>query len=117
MHTILLLCDNHENHVTKEAIDYPSDNGIVYLSFPPHTTHRLQPLDVGVFEPFKSKIKTAFNDWHVSNPEKTLNIYNIPKLAKIAYFESFSTKNITSAFAKTRIWPFNKLSVMMILLP
>lgn len=107
---ILLLVDNHESHVTIEAVDYARENGIIYLSFPPHTTHRLQPLDVGVFGPFKAKLKIAFNDWHVSNPGKTLNIYNIPKLAKIAYFESFNCKNIASAFEKTGIWPFNKLA-------
>ncbi|KAI8437006.1 hypothetical protein MSG28_010406 [Choristoneura fumiferana] len=107
---ILLLVDNHESHVTIEAVDYARDNGIVYLSFPPHTTHRLQPLDVGIFGPFKAKLKTAFNDWHVNNPGKTLNIYNIPQLAKLAYFESFTGKNITSAFEKTGIWPFNKLA-------
>lgn len=107
---ILLLVDNHESHVTIEAVDYARDNGIVYLSFPPHTTHRLQPLDVGIFGPFKAKLKTAFNDWHVNNPGKTLNIYNLPQLAKLAYFESFNGKNITSAFQKTGIWPFNKLA-------
>lgn len=106
---ILLLCDNHESHVTIEAVNYARENGIVYLSFPPHTTHRLQPLDVGVFGPFKAKLKIAFNDWHVSNPGKTMNIYNIPKLAKHAFFESFNAKNITKAFEKTGIWPFNKL--------
>jgi len=106
---ILLLYDNHESHVSLEAVNYSRDNGIVYLSFPPYTTHRLQPLDVGVFGPFKAKLKVAFNDWHVSNPGKTLNIYNIPKLAKIAYFESFTAKNMTSSFEKTGIWPFNKL--------
>ncbi|XP_022909090.1 uncharacterized protein [Onthophagus taurus] len=106
---ILLLCDNHESHVTIDAINYARENGIIYLSFPPHTTHRLQPLDVGVFGPFKSKLKTAFNDWHVSHPGKSLNIYSIPKLAKLAYFQSFNGKNITAAFEKTGIWPFNKL--------
>ncbi|XP_044762023.1 uncharacterized protein LOC123319221 [Coccinella septempunctata] len=106
---ILLLCDNHESHISIEAINYCRDNGIVCLSFPPHTTHRLQPLDVGVFGPLKSKLKTAFNDWHVSNPGKTLNIYNIPKLTKIPYLESFNGRNITSAYEKTGIWPFNKL--------
>ncbi|KAG5892730.1 hypothetical protein JTB14_001101 [Gonioctena quinquepunctata] len=107
---ILILVDNHESHVTIEAVDYARGNGIIYLSFPPHTTHRLQPLDVGVFGPFKAKLKIAFNDWHVNNPGKTLTIYNIPKLAKIAYVESFNCKNIASAFETTGIWPFNKLT-------
>lgn len=53
-----------------------------------------------VFGPFKAKLKTAFNDWHVNNPGKTLNVYNIPRLAKIAYFESLNCKNIASAFNK-----------------
>ncbi|XP_065160329.1 uncharacterized protein [Atheta coriaria] len=109
---ILLLVDNHESHVTIEAVNYARDNGIIYLSFPPHTTHRLQPLDIGVFGPFKAKLKIAFNDWHVNNPGKTLNIYNIPRLAKIAYFESFTGKNITHAFEKAGIWPFNRLAFL-----
>ncbi|KAG5861528.1 hypothetical protein JTB14_008829 [Gonioctena quinquepunctata] len=79
---ILILVDNHESHVTIEAVDYARD--------------------VGVFGPFKVKLKIAFNDWHVINPGKTLTIYNIPKLAKIAYLESFNCKN--------GIWPFNKLT-------
>lgn len=80
------------------------------MSFPPHTSHRLQPLDVGVFGPFKAKLKIAFNNWHTSNPGKTINIYNIPKLVKLAYFESFTAKNITSGFEKPGIWPFNEMA-------
>lgn len=80
------------------------------MSFLPHTGHRLQPLDVGVFGPFKAKLKIVFNDWHMSNPGKTINIYIIPKLAKLAYFESFTAKNITSGFEKPGIWPFNEMA-------
>ncbi|XP_046972441.1 uncharacterized protein LOC124539186 [Vanessa cardui] len=107
---ILLLCDNHESHVSLEAINYAKENGIIYLSFPPHTSHRLQPLDVGVFAAFKSKLKIAFNNWHTMNPGKALTIYNIPKLVKIAYFESFTAKNIISGFNKPGIWPLNELA-------
>lgn len=107
---ILLLCDNHESHISLEAINYAKENGIIYLSFPPHTSHRLQPLDVGVFGPFKSKLKIAFNNWHTMNPGKALTIYNIPKLVKIAYSESFTAKNITSGFNKPGIWPLNELA-------
>ncbi|CAF4937022.1 unnamed protein product [Pieris macdunnoughi] len=107
---ILLLCDNHESHVSLEAINYAKVNGIIYLSFPPHTSQRLQPLDVGVFGPFKSKLKIAFNNWHMMNPGKALTIYNIPKLVKIAFFESFTLKNIISGFNSPGIWPLNELA-------
>ncbi|KAG5870849.1 hypothetical protein JTB14_029555 [Gonioctena quinquepunctata] len=89
----------------------------VYRHIDVHTTcgygemkHDYCRVYVGVFGPFKAKLKIAFNDWHVNNPGKTLTIYNIPKLAKIAYLESFNCKNIASAFETTGIWPFNKLT-------
>ncbi|CAH2084120.1 unnamed protein product [Euphydryas editha] len=109
-HPILLLCDNHESHISLQAITYARDNGITFVSFPPHTSHRLQPLDVGVFGPFKAKLKIAFNNWHLANPGKTISIYNIPKLVKLAYMESFNFKNIISGFAKPGIWPFNQMA-------
>lgn len=49
---ILLLMDNHESHCTLDAINYCRDNGLVAVTFPPHCTHRLQPLDVAVNGPF-----------------------------------------------------------------
>ncbi|XP_034828899.1 uncharacterized protein [Maniola hyperantus] len=106
---ILIICDNHESHISIEAVNYCRDNGIVYLSLPPHTSHKLQPLDVSVFGPFKGKLKIAFNDWHIQNVGKTLTIYNIAELSKLAYLESFTPKNIIGGFSKPGIWPINKL--------
>lgn len=107
---ILIICDNHESHISIEAVNYCRDNGIIYLSLPPHTSHKLQPLDVSVFGPFKSKLKIALNDWHIRNIGKTLSIYNIAELSKSAFLESFTPKNITSGFSKPGIWPFNRLA-------
>jgi len=44
---ILVLLDNHENHCKLDAIlyCYCRQNGVI-CTFPPHFTHRLQPLDV-----------------------------------------------------------------------
>lgn len=55
---ILLLLDNHESHVSVEAIRYCKSNWIVLLSFPSHASHRLQPLDAGVHAPFKAHLAT-----------------------------------------------------------
>ncbi|KAF2892562.1 hypothetical protein ILUMI_13609 [Ignelater luminosus] len=41
---------------------------------------------------------------------KTLSIYNIAELSKLALLESFTPKNITSGFSKPRIWTFNRLA-------
>lgn len=107
---ILLLLDNHESHITVKGINYCRNNGIVILSFPPHTSHKLQPLDVGVYGPFKNYCATAFNDWMTSNPGKTITIRQIAHLTKIAYQNAFTQKNITTSFQKPGIWPLNRLA-------
>jgi len=57
---ILLVLDNHTSHLSVEVIDMAIDHGITMISFPPHCSHRMQPLDVGVFGPFKKMFYAQF---------------------------------------------------------
>ncbi|KAJ8933685.1 hypothetical protein NQ318_011461 [Aromia moschata] len=50
---VLLLLDNHESHTAYNTVKYAKDNEVVLLSFPPHCSHRLQPLDRSVYGPLK----------------------------------------------------------------
>jgi len=45
----LLLLDNVESHFSIETLDIAKENGAVIFTFPPHCTHKLQPLNVGFF--------------------------------------------------------------------
>ena len=49
----LLLMDNHGSHITPEFVKLANENRIRPFPFIPHLTHCMQPLDVGVFEPYK----------------------------------------------------------------
>lgn len=49
----LLLVDNHCSQLSLPVLDLAKDNGVVMLPYPPHCSHKLQPLDVSVFGPFK----------------------------------------------------------------
>lgn len=49
---VLLFLYGHSNHKSVKALEYAKENGVIMLSFPPHCTHRLQPLDVSFFSPF-----------------------------------------------------------------
>ena len=51
---ILLLVDSHISHISPEVLNLASENDIIFLTFPSHTTNLLQPLDVAVFGPMKS---------------------------------------------------------------
>ena len=49
----LLLLDEHASHTNNNilvAIRLARDNVVTMLLFPPHTTHKMQPLDVSFFQ-------------------------------------------------------------------
>jgi hypothetical protein len=50
-HRRLLIVDGHNSHLNMRFINYADRNGILLAFLPPHSTHRLQPLDVGLFGP------------------------------------------------------------------
>jgi hypothetical protein len=49
----LLILDGHESHHSAEFEVYCKENKIITLCMPPHSSHLLQPLDVGCFGPLK----------------------------------------------------------------
>lgn len=104
---VLLLLDNHESHISVPVLDFCKQSGIVLMTFPPHCSHKLQPLDLTVYGPLKTYYNTAVTDWMVSNPAKTVTIYEIPKLAAKAIPLAFKLQNIQSGFEKSGIWPLN----------
>ena len=80
---------------------------------PPHSTHRLQPLDVGLF----SLLSTAYTkqlNHHMFNSMGRVSITKrlFYPMFRAAFAESFTEKNIESAFEKTGIWLFNPEKVL-----
>lgn len=53
----LLFLDGHSSHITREAIRFCEKNKIILLCLPSHSTHILQPLDVGIFGPLAQTYK------------------------------------------------------------
>ena len=103
----LLLLDNHESHICIKGLDFAKENGIVMLSFPPHCTHRLQPLDRSIYGPFKKYFNIVADEWHLNNPGKGMTIYDLPALVAIAYTNAVTPSNIQAGFKSTGIYPFN----------
>lgn len=104
---VLLLLDNHQSHISLPAIDYCNENGIVMLSFPPHCTHKMQPLDKSVFRSFKYNVNNACDNWMRSNPGRKISIYDIPGIVNISLPTAANVKNIQAGFASTGIYPLN----------
>ena len=114
----LLLADGHSSHVNLEFINYCDQNRILLLILPLHTTHRLQPLDIGLFQP----LSTAYSAELDNITAKSAGIVSMKKrmfwsVFKPAWDASFTLKNIINAFAKPGIWPINPDVVLSKLQP
>ncbi|XP_071571469.1 uncharacterized protein [Temnothorax nylanderi] len=103
----LLILDNHESHVSIEGINFAKENGITLLTLPPHCSNKLQPLDIAVYSSFKTRYNIVMSNWMLSNPGKTVTIYNIPGFVRDVVSQAFSRANIMSGFRKSGIHPFN----------
>ncbi|XP_041982716.1 uncharacterized protein LOC121735820 [Aricia agestis] len=107
-HKVLLALDNHPSHITIAALDYCKSNGIVMLSFPPHCTHKLQPVGRSVNGPLKKAINSACTAWMRSHPGRPMTIHDIPYIVNIAYPIALTPKNIQGGFRVTGIYPYNR---------
>ena len=106
---VLLIMDNLQAHISIQTIDFAKNNGVVLLTIPPHTSHKLQPLDVTCFGPFKRAFSVAMDDWMRTNPGRTVTIYDLPKMVTTAHTMAFTQANIQSGFRNTGIFPENSL--------
>ena len=106
---VLLILDGHSSHTKNlEAIHFARENGIVVLSLPPHTTHRLQPLDRTFFKPLMGNFNTTCDQWMRNHACRQITIYQISALFREAYVKSATMSNGVSVFNKTGIWPCNR---------
>ena len=104
---VLLLLDNHHSHLGIETLNFAKANGIIMLSFPPHCSHKLQPLDRTVFGPFKKYVSMSQDNWMRNNPGKTMTIYDLPGIARESWPKAAQPSSITKGFEVSGVFPFN----------
>ena len=54
-----LLMDGHRTHYSLKIIRYAVENSIIMMSYPGHSTHLLQPLDICLFSPLQRAYSKA----------------------------------------------------------
>lgn len=100
----LLIVDNHDSHLAPAVLNIAKDNEATLLTVPPHSSHRLQPLDVIVFGPLPSYYNADMNLWLMRHSGKIVSIYNeyITELLEQAFDRTMKPSVIKSGFRK--IW-------------
>lgn len=105
---LFLLLDNHVSHCSLEAITFARANGIHMLSFPPHCSHRLQPLDVSVFGPWRKAANGLCKDWVDSHPGRVMTIRDMAPIFNESLRRGVTESNIISGFIAPGLWPLDQ---------
>ena len=104
---VLVLYDGHRSHISLSLAGLAKNNNVVLFVLPPHSSHVTQPLDVGVFGPFKSMYYTECQNYLKKHPGINISKYQVAELTLKTYLKAVSAENLISASRRTGIHPFN----------
>lgn len=102
---VLLVLDGHVSHKDLSVIMYAKEHHIHMLSLPPHTTHKMQPLDRAIMRPFKGAYNRACDVWIREHHPLKIALKDISGLVKTAFQAICRMELSQSAFRCTGLWP------------
>jgi len=110
----MLFLDGHGSHLNLTFLEWCLQHKILVAWYPPHSTHRLQPLDVGCFAPLASYCSQGL-DCLIRRSEGHTVVKKRDFFALFwpAFQQAFIKEVITSAWLKAGIWPFDPQAVLM----
>lgn len=103
--------DGHSTHTFNENIDFCRLNKIDACFFPAHTSHLIQPLDVGIFNAYKAGFRKANGDPSLSDIDfdwtsaATRNRVKVLGRSLIAFTGAATKGKVKRAFLNTGIYP------------
>ena len=104
---VILLLDGHASHKSLEAVEFARANGIVMISFPPHSTHHMQPLDRTFFGPLKQQYNKECDKWMTQHVSQRISPFDQAQLFGLAYTSVANIAKAQSGFCCTGVWPYN----------
>jgi DDE superfamily endonuclease/helix-turn-helix, Psq domain len=112
----LLILDGHDSHHSVEFELFCQEHDIITLCMPAHSSHILQPLDVGCFSPLKKAYGKQIEELMRDGQTHIAKEDFFPAF-QVAFQESFTLQNIQGAFRGAGISPFDPQRVLDTLPP
>jgi hypothetical protein len=103
----LLILDGHDSHPMYSFCRFAEKHKIIIICLPSHTTHVLQPCDVGILGPLSSCWKSEVNKsacGHVPIAKSNLISHHY----SWAHVKAFQPSTIKAAVKWTGIWPTDR---------
>jgi hypothetical protein len=107
----LLIMDGHGSHLTVDFIEYYDLHSIIPFLLPPHATHLLQPLDIGVFQSYKHYHQELLEE-NVHFGGIDFNRLEFLRILQKMRKLTFKSRVIQSAWAKAGLFPYNPSIVL-----
>jgi len=107
----LLIMDGHSSHITGNLIALCIENNIDILILPPHCSHLLQPLDVGVYGPLKRYHAKEVDRYSRVGTTRFQRIEWLELYMRIR-IEALSTSNILGGWRGAGLSPFSENKVL-----
>jgi hypothetical protein len=105
---VLLILDGHKTHTQNIAtIEKARQNGVTILCLPPHTSHRMQPLDVSFMGPLTTFYTQEVEIWLRNHPGRRITINEVGSLFAKAYLRGSTPLNAINGFKKTGLYPLD----------
>jgi hypothetical protein len=102
----VLICDGFGTHETLEILEYCFENNIILCRLPSHTSHKLQPCDVGVFAPLKAAYRDQVERLYRGGVD-IVGKEHFTSLYRPARERALTKRNITARWAATGLFPFS----------
>ncbi len=107
----VLICDGFGTHETLEILEFCFMNNILLCRLPSHTSHKLQPCDVGVFAPLKTAYRDEVERLYRGGLD-TVGKEHFTSLHKPARERALTKRNIMAGWTATGLFPFNPERVL-----
>lgn len=106
---VILILDGHFTHTRNiDVIDKCRDNGVILICLPPHSSHRMQPLDVSFMSPFKTYYAKEIDTWLKNHPGRVVTAFQVAELVGKAYMRAATLEVAINGFRKSGIFPFDR---------
>ena len=98
---VFWIWDNASPHLDFRVVKKAMEYNMEILTFPPHTSHELQPLDVTCYGPMKRGTQTHEMVWYRRNPGKRITIHHLAAITREPFLNAMTPSNIISGFKKS----------------
>lgn len=104
----ILIVDGHSSHIHFSVIQKALEYNIHVLCLPPHSTHIMQPLDVGCFGVFTKAYKKELRQWMLREPHRDMTKKDFWEVLVAARNISYTVETIVAAWKSSGCFPVNR---------